>query len=141
MPKPKRNPSSAVVAAFALFSMACSGVFVAGSAQSPPAQQPAEPQRNARLTIEVTGGEDNVPVENASVYVKFKIDRKLKRDEKVALNVKTNHEGIAHIPDPPVGTVLIQIVADGWRTYGKSFEITDPNQVVKIHLERPPKWY
>jgi len=114
---------------------------VAGSAQSPPAQQPAEPQRNARLTIEVTGGEDNVPVENASVYVKFKIDRKLKRDEKVALNVKTNHEGIAHIPDPPVGTVLIQIVADGWRTYGKSFEITDPNQVVKIHLERPPKWY
>jgi hypothetical protein len=141
MPSPKRVSTPAVYAALTLLTWLCSGLLVSGATQSAPPAQPAQPQRISRLTIAVTGGDQNVPVENASVYVKFKIDRKLRKDEKIALNVKTNREGIAHIPDPPIGTVLIQIVADGWRTYGKSFEITDPDQVIKIHLEKPPKWY
>jgi hypothetical protein len=94
-----------------------------------------------RLTIVVTAGDNNVPVENASVYVKFVERRRFWKDKKYALNVKTNREGVAHIPDPPLGKVLIQVIAEGWKTYGKSFEITDPKQVIKIHLENPPKWY
>ena len=94
-----------------------------------------------RLTVEVTGGEKNVSVENASVYLKFSEGRILRKDRKYELNVKTNRDGTAHIPDPPLGRVLIQIVADGWKTYGKYYELTDPGAVIKIHLDRPPKWY
>jgi hypothetical protein len=94
-----------------------------------------------RLTIEVTGGEKNVPVENASVYVKFVIERKLIKDKKYELNVKTNREGITHVPDAPVGKVLIQVIAEGWKTYGRWYEITDPQQTIQIHLEKPPRWY
>ncbi|HUI74166.1 MAG TPA: hypothetical protein VLX32_04435 [Candidatus Acidoferrum sp.] len=137
----KRFWISAAFMGLAQFAVLCFCQLAVGAPQSAPAQQSAEPQRIPRLTIIVTGGDDNVPVENASVYVKFKIERKLKKDEKVALNVKTNREGVAHVPDPPLGGVLIQIVADRWRTYGKSFEITDSNQVIKIHLDKPPKWY
>ena len=104
---------------------------------APPAATPA----HTRLTIEVTGGTNNVVVEDASVYLKYEEERKLRKDKKYALNVKTNHDGKAHIPDPPLGKVLIQVVADGWKSYGQYYELLDPGMVIKIHLERPPKWY
>jgi hypothetical protein len=92
------------------------------------------------MTIEVTGGDSNKPVENASVYVKTLEEHALK-DKKTELNVKTNQNGLAHIPGAPTGRVLIQIVADGWKSYGHWYDISDPKQVIKIHLDRPPKWY
>ena len=98
------------------------------------------PSPNNRLTIEVTAGDANKPVENASVYVKT-IEEHLLKDKKSEINVKTNQEGVAHVPDAPLGKVLIQIVAEGWKPYGHWYEITDPKQVIKIHLETPPKWY
>ena len=101
----------------------------------------APEHKSKRLTIEVTGGEKNVAVVDASVYLKFKEPRKLLKDRKYALNVKTNRDGAAHIPDPPMGSVLIQVVAEGWKSYGKNYELTDPGEVIKIHLDRPPKWY
>jgi hypothetical protein len=94
-----------------------------------------------RLTIEVTGGDANKPVENASVYVKTEEERAILKNKKTELNVKTNQQGIAHIPDPPKGRVLIQIVVPGWKTFGKWYDITEQKQVIKIHLERPPQWY
>jgi len=108
------------------------------SADNPPAQPATGP---ARLTIEVTGGDKAVPVENASVYVKYIEEHVIKKDKKVELNVKTNREGVAHVAEAPTGRALIQIIADGWKTYGRWYDITDPRQIIKIRLERPPKWY
>jgi len=133
--KPLRN--------LALLVFACA--LPAGVAAGKPAQEPQDPAASApanrRLTIEVTGGDKNVAVENASVYVKFIEEKKLRKDKRYELNVKTNREGSAHVPDPPLGRVLIQIVAEGWKTYGKYYELSDPGTVIKIHLDRPPKWY
>jgi hypothetical protein len=108
--------------------------------QNPAAKKDQAPSPANRLTIEVTGGDGNKPVENASVYVKT-VEEHLIKDKKSEINVKTNPDGIAHVPDAPVGRVLVQIVAEGWKPYGHWYEITDPKQVIKIHLERPPKWY
>ena len=94
-----------------------------------------------KLTIEVSGGEKNVAVENASVYLKYAEERKLRKDKKYALNVKTNRDGTAHIPDPPPGKVLIQVVAEGWKTFGEYYDLGDAGTVIKIHLDRPTKWY
>ena len=94
-----------------------------------------------KLTIEVSGGEKNVAVENASVYLKYAEERKLRKDKKYALNVKTNRDGTAHIPDPPLGKVLIQVVAEGWKTFGEYYDLGDAGTVIKIHLDRPRKWY
>lgn len=117
--------------------------LLAQNTNSPPKpkQQTQKPDPANRLTIEVRGGDNNVPVENASVYVKFVEERKLKRDKKYELNVKTNRDGVTHVPDSPLGRVLIQVVADGWKTFGRWYDITDPQQTIQIHLERPPKWY
>jgi len=118
-------------------------VLAAGAAaqdQAPPSKKEQAPAPGNKITIEVTAGDANKPVENASVYVKT-VEEHLIKDKKFEVNVKTNPEGIAHVPDAPMGKVLIQIVADGWKPYGHWYEITDPKQVIKIHLERPPKWY
>jgi hypothetical protein len=113
-------------------------------AQNPPAApktDAAPTSANTRIKITVTGGDNNVAVENASVYVKYVEEHKIAKDKKLELNVKTSREGVAHVPNAPAGRVLIQVVADGWKTYGRWYDITDPNQEFKIHLERPPKWY
>jgi hypothetical protein len=115
-------------------------------AQDPPPASsekvpPVKTDVQSRITIEVIGGEKDTPVENASVYVKYVEEHKLKKDKKLELNVKTNRDGIAHVPNAPLGRVLIQVIADGWKTYGRWYDITDTRQVFKIRLERPPKWY
>lgn len=118
-------------------------------AQESPQQKATAPQKQKlqspvvgnRLTIEITGGDKNVPVENASVYVKFVRERTLAKDKKYELNVKTNRDGITHVPDAPLGKVLIQVIAEGWKPFGRWYEITELRQTIQIHLEKPPRWY
>lgn len=114
--------------------------MVAAKKQDAPSQKPNLDQ-TSRITIEVSGGEKSVPVENASVYIKYVEERKIKKDKTVELNVKTNRDGTAHVPDAPMGRALVQVVADGWKTYGRWYDVTDPKQTIKIHLDKPPKWY
>ena len=110
------------------------------SASKPQTVPPASDVQT-RITIEVTGGEKGVPVENASVYVKFIEEHAIKKDKKLEMNVKTSRDGIAHVPNAPMGRILVQVVAEGWKTYGRWLDLTDPKQTIKVHLERPPKWY
>ena len=121
------------------------GMLVAAAgvskAQDIPKGQTQRSLPNTRVTIEVTGGDKDSPIENASVYLKYVEERKIVKDKQFELNVKTNREGIAHIPDAPLGRVLIQIVAEGWKTFGRWYDITSSKEPIKIHLDRPPKWY
>jgi hypothetical protein len=126
-----------VFAALAL----CAGLR-AQSAQEPDAKaHTRKSDPTCRVTIEVSGGETAKPVENASVYLKYVEEHKLIKDRKVELNVKTNRDGMAHVPEAPTGRVLIQVVADGWKTYGRWYDITEAKQTIKVHLEKPPRWY
>ena len=133
------------------FACVCIAVFAAMAQRVAAQNQPAsasKPQTpppasdvQTRITIEVTGGEKNIPVENASVYVKFIEEHAIKKDKKLEMNVKTSRDGIAHVPNAPTGRVLVQVIAEGWKTYGHWLDITDPKQTIKVRLERPPKWY
>jgi hypothetical protein len=130
------------------FCMAASLLIVPFAvAQNPPASSdkptapPAKTETQTRITVEVKGGDADVPVENASVYLKFVEEHKIKKNKTLEMNVKTNRDGIAHVPNAPLGRALIQIIADGWKTYGRWIDISDPAQTIKVHLEKPPKWY
>jgi hypothetical protein len=108
-------------------------------APAPAAQNNTE--QTSRITIEISGGPDGIPVENASIYIKYVEERKIKKDKKKELNVKTNREGTAHVPDAPMGRALVQVVADGWKTYGRWYDVNEVKQTIKIHLDKPPHWY
>jgi hypothetical protein len=112
--------------------------------QPPPANSDsAKPGKGQHVTIqiEVTAGEKNRPVDSASVYVRYPDPRKFKSDRLAEMNVKTSQEGKVKVPLVPKGKILIQVIAPGWKTFGKWFELTDDEQVFKIHLDNPPKWY
>jgi hypothetical protein len=131
------------VASFTVALLLASAIPFIAQEPPPPDKAPAPQTSSAasRLTIEVTGGDSAAPVENASVYVKYIEEHAIKKDKKIELNVKTNRDGIAHVAEAPLGRALVQIVADGWKPYGRWYDITDPKQVIKIRLEKPPKWY
>ena len=94
-----------------------------------------------RLEILLTAKAGGKPIKNASVYVKFKEKRRLRRDKKREWSLKTNPNGRAVLKSIPAGRVLIQIVAPGWRTYGKFYEFEGGKVSLEIELERPPKWF
>jgi hypothetical protein len=120
----------------------CATPVTAGAQAQPatPGKQ-APTEQTSRVTIEVSGGENEAPIENASIYIKYIEERKIKKNKTVELNVKTNRDGTAHIPDAPMGRVLVQVVADGWKTYGRWYDVNEAKQTIKIHLDRPPRWY
>ena len=93
------------------------------------------------LTIVVTGGDDKKPVDSASVYVKFVTERKLAKDKKIEMNLKSNLSGVCHVPEIPRGKILIQVIAPGWKTFGEYYELDQAEQTINITLVRPPKWY
>lgn len=147
--KPTRPLAAAIfLGSLALAQQLC-GHSLAQCAESQPSSQNSSaaqkpqpaPATGSRLTIQVTAGENNEPVDSASVYVKYIHEHKLRKDKRFEMNVKTNRDGIAHVPEPPKGKILIQIVAPGWKPFGKWFEIEDLSQPIQIHLEKPPRWY
>ena len=94
-----------------------------------------------KLRIEVTAGDEGEPVESASVYVRYTQGRKLGKDKKIEQNWKTNKDGVIKVPEVPRGSVMIQVIAAGWKTFGKWYEMDQDEQTVKIRLQKPPRWY
>ena len=82
------------------------------------------------------------PVGNASVYVRYYTSGGLLHHDKLEeLDLKTNQDGSVKVPEIPQGKILIQVIAKGWHTYGKWYEIQQSEQSVPIKLEVPPHWY
>jgi len=111
--------------------------------QTPPTPDGAKPGKGQQVTIhiEVTAGAKDKPVDNASVYVRYPDPRRFKSEHLAEMNVKTSQEGRVKVPLVPKGRILIQVIAPGWKTFGKWFDLTEDEQVFKIHLDNPPKWY
>ena len=95
-----------------------------------------------RLRIEVKG-DNGKPISNASVYVRYDVPGNLIRKDKLAeLDLKTNGDGSARAPAVPQGKILIQVIAPGWHTYGKWYEIVDKDEEsIEIKLDPPHRWY
>ena len=94
-----------------------------------------------KLRIEVTSP-DGKPVGNASVYVRFNESVGLFHRNKLAeMSFKTNQDGSVKVTDVPQGKILIQVIAKGWHTFGKWYDIETDSETVQIKLEVPPHWY
>ena len=96
---------------------------------------------DARLTIVVTGGDEKKPVDSASVYIRYVEEHKHGKDKKIEMNLKTNQSGVCHVPVIPRGKFVVQVIADGWKTYGEYYDVNQTDQTINITLVRPPKWY
>src|ERR1700680_1721957 len=90
-----------------LFGLALLTPALTAQSDKPPA---TADKRNgtSRLRIELTGGDSNKPVADASVYLRFP-DQK-----KVELDLKTNQEGIGRSPEIRQGEGLSWGGGAGW---------------------------
>jgi hypothetical protein len=105
------------------------------------AQAKSDTNNGTRLHLEITGGDPATPVEGASVYLRYLVKHHMAKDENVEMNLKTSHDGTVVVPFVPRGDVTIQIVAERWKPYGQKYQMTEDEQTIKIHLDKPPKWY
>jgi hypothetical protein len=138
------NVSSCVKTSLRMAPLLILLVAVAASGRDKDADAKAKADSDAkdvRLTIVVTGGEDKKPVDSASVYVRYVEEHKHGKDKKVEMNLKTNQSGVCHVPVIPPGKFVVQVIADGWKTYGEYYDINQTEQTINITLVRPPKWY
>jgi hypothetical protein len=94
-----------------------------------------------RIRIHVTNPDDK-PVGNASVYVRFNEPGGFLHKDKLAeLSFKTNEDGSVKVPALPQGKILIQVIAKGWHTFGKWYDIEKDQDTIEIKLEVAPHWY
>jgi hypothetical protein len=106
---------------------------------SPKGKAPA--QATVKLKIVVTGNNDKA-VQNASVYVRYKLpDGLFHKDKMAELDLKTASDGSVRVPAVPQGKVLIQVIAPGWHTYGKWYDFDQAEDSVEIKLDRPAHWF
>jgi hypothetical protein len=112
--------------------------------QAPPkADKQAAPSDSSTIKIHITVTDPNdKPVANASVYVRYNESGGLFHHDKLAeLSFKTNQEGSLKVPEVPKGKLLIQVIAKGWHTFGKWYDVDKDDQTIAIKLEQPPHWY
>jgi hypothetical protein len=93
------------------------------------------------ISVKSPGGK---PVEGASVIVKFVKGRskaKLGKKIRTEWELRTNQDGLAKIPPIPQGTILVQIIAKEYQTFGQNFEVDDEQKTIDIALNPPQPQY
>jgi uncharacterized GH25 family protein len=99
------------------------------------------PMTKLHIQVKNLGGK---PIEQASVVVRFAEGRSMaKFGKKVTTSweVRTNQEGEVKIPEIPQGKIRIQVIAKGYQTFGKVFEVKEPDKTIEIKLNPPQAQY
>ena len=80
------------------------------------------------------------PVDRASVIIRFVRGRsvvKLGKKMITSWETRTNQDGLAKVPEMPQGTILVQVIAKGYQTFGKQFEVEEDDKTIEIRLNPP----
>ncbi len=96
------------------------------------------PPPTSTITVTVQRNFDGKPIENAAVvFHPVEGDR-----DKGTMELKTNEDGKTIIDVIPIGdTVLLQVIAKGFQTFGKECKVDKPNMAFAVKLKRPGEQY
>lgn len=79
------------------------------------------------------------PVKNASVIM-HPVNKKGKQKNS-GLQLKTNTDGKTSFDGIPYGALRVQVLADGFQTYGEDYQVDKPEMEITIKLKRPQGQY
>src|SRR5215469_3781817 len=98
-----------------------------------------------KLTINVhtPGGH---PIDRAEVIVRWHANKKhpaarWARAINTTYEMRTNQEGQVSVPSIPQGSILVQVNAKGYQTFGNVFEIEDDEKTIDVPLNPPQQQY
>ena len=90
-----------------------------------------------RVVVQDGKGE---PVPRASLILR---ELKGKKNKKVgkSLQLRASQQGVAPFPPMKRGSILIQVIAEDFQTFGDQYELTEPEQTITITLQPPQKQF
>ena len=96
------------------------------------------PPATSTIAVTVLRNVDGKPVENAAViFHPVEGER-----DKGSMELKTNEDGKTLIDVIPIGdTVLLQVLAKGFQTYGRECKVDKANMAFQVKLKRPGEQY
>jgi len=96
------------------------------------------PPPSSHVEVTVLRAFNGKPIENAAVIFHPMVGSK----DKGGLELKTNEDGKAIIDVIPIGeTVRLQVIANGYQTYGQDFKIDKAEVSMEVKLKRPAAQY
>ncbi|HXF27267.1 MAG TPA: hypothetical protein VN610_08335 [Bryobacteraceae bacterium] len=84
------------------------------------------------------------PVDRAAVIIQFSKGRsvvKFGKNEMTSWELRTNQEGLIHLPSIRQGHVEVQVIAKGYQTYGNKYDINEEEKTIDITLNPPQQQY
>jgi hypothetical protein len=96
------------------------------------------PPPASRIEVTILKDDNGKPIENAAV-----IFHPIEGDKnKGSLELKSNEDGKAIIDVIPVGdTVRLQVIANGFQTYGQDYKIDKTEITMEVRMKRPGSQY
>jgi hypothetical protein len=95
--------------------------------------------KQASLRFLVVKDYNGKPVRNAGVVMHpVQTNGKQSRG---GLELKTDSEGKASFDGVPYGKLRVQVLAQGFQTYGEDFDIDKPEMEITVKLKRPQGQY
>ena len=96
------------------------------------------PPPTCKITVTVIKDATGKPVESAAVVFHPIKDNK----DQGAMELKTNEDGQATIDVIPVGdTVRLQIIKQGYQTFGNDYEVQADTKEIVVRLKKPSRQY
>ncbi len=112
-------------------------VLVAGWVGTTVAQDEEGPQ--ASLKFVVVKDTNGKPVKNAAVIL-HPVDRKGKQ-ARGGMELKTDLDGKTGFDGIPYGPLRVQVLAQGFQTFGEDYDVNKPEMEITIKLKRPQGQY
>ncbi len=99
------------------------------------------PMTKLTITVKTQSGR---PVGQAAVIVRFVKGHsviKLGKAVRTQWELRSNQDGEATIPAIPQGQIRIQIIANGYQTYGDTIDVSETAKTIDIKLNPPQQQY
>jgi hypothetical protein len=93
----------------------------------------------ASMSFLVVRDENGKPIRNAAV-VMHPVDDEGKQ-RRNGLELKTDAEGKASFDGVPYGKLRIQVLAQGFQTYGEDYDVDKPSLDLTVKMKRPARQY
>ena len=94
---------------------------------------------SSNMNFLVLKDDNGKPIRNAAVIM-HPVNPKGKQ-ERGGLELKTDPDGKANYEGIPYGMLRVQVLAQGFQTYGEDFDIEQPRTDITIKLKRPQGQY
>lgn len=130
--------SRTIAKAFVLAAVSCMALVGVPAHARNRERKYTPPPPTATIKVTVVRSTNGKPIANAAVIFHPMKNNK----DSGALELKSDPDGQVKIDVIPVGdTVRLQVIADGWQTYGQDYDIQSDSKEILVKMKRPPSQY